>query len=45
MGQKTNAYRILAGNPEEMRALGRPRHWWEENMKVDVREVGWGGMD
>jgi hypothetical protein len=33
------------GRPEERRALGRPRHRWENNMKIDLQEVGWGGMD
>jgi hypothetical protein len=31
------AYRILVGKPEEKRPLGRPRHWWEYNIKIDVR--------
>jgi hypothetical protein len=40
-----NAYMILVGKPEGKRASGRSRHWWEDNMKMDVREIGWGGMD
>jgi hypothetical protein len=43
-GEKRNAYRILVGKPEEKRALGRPRHRWE-GIKMDRREVGWGGTD
>ena len=35
-----NAYRILVGKPGETRPLGRPRHTWEDNIKVDLREVG-----
>jgi hypothetical protein len=37
---KRNAYRILVGK----RPLGRPRHRWE-NIRMDLREIGWGGMD
>jgi hypothetical protein len=33
------------GRPEGKRPLGRPRHRWEDNFKMDVQEVGWGGMD
>jgi hypothetical protein len=33
------------GIPEGRRPLGRPRHRWEDNMKMDLQEVGWGGMD
>jgi hypothetical protein len=45
MGEKRNAYRILVGKPEEKRPLGRPRRRWEDNIIMDVREIGWGGMD
>jgi hypothetical protein len=44
MGEK-NAYRILVGKPEGKRPLGRPRHRWEDNIRMDLREIGWGGMD
>jgi hypothetical protein len=40
-----NAYRILVGKPEGQRPLGRPRRRWKNNIKVDIREIGWGGMD
>jgi hypothetical protein len=33
------------GKPEGRRPLGRPRRGWEDNIKMDLREVGWGGMD
>jgi hypothetical protein len=33
------------GKPEEKRPRGRPRRKWEENMKMDLEEIGWGGMD
>jgi hypothetical protein len=45
MGAKRNACRVLVGKPERMRPLGRPRRWWEDNIKMDLREIGWGGMD
>jgi hypothetical protein len=45
MGEKRNAYRILVGEPEGKRPLGRPRRRWVDNIKIDLREIGWGGMD
>jgi hypothetical protein len=44
-GEKTNACRILVGKPEGKRSLGRPRCRWEDNIKMDLGEIGWGGMD
>jgi hypothetical protein len=44
MGEKRNAYRILVGNPEGMRPLGRPRRKWVDNIKMDLRER-WDGGD
>jgi hypothetical protein len=44
-GEKMNAHRILVGNSEAKRPLGRPRHRWEDNIRMDLREIGWGGMD
>ena len=38
-------YRVLVGTPEGKRPLGRPRRRWEDNIKVDLQEVGCGGMD
>jgi hypothetical protein len=40
-----NAYRILVENPEGKRPLGRPRRGWVDNIKMDLREIGWDGMD
>jgi hypothetical protein len=45
MGEKRNACRILVGKPEGKRTLGRPRRRWEDNIRMDLREIGWGGMD
>jgi hypothetical protein len=42
MGKERGAYRILVGRPEGRRRLGRPRHRWEDNIKMDLQEVGWG---
>ena len=38
-------YRVLVGKPERRRPLGRPRHRWEDNIKMDLQDVGCGGMD
>jgi hypothetical protein len=43
--EKKIVYGILARKPEEKRQLGRPRHKWENNIKMDLREIIWGGMD
>jgi hypothetical protein len=45
MGAKRNAYMILAGNTDGKRPLGRPRRWWVNNIKMDLRKIGWDGMD
>jgi hypothetical protein len=45
MGAKMNAYRILVGTLEGKRPLGRHRHRWEDNIKMELRGIGWGGMD
>jgi hypothetical protein len=45
VGEKRNEFRILVGNPEGKRPLGRPRRRWVDNIKMDLREIGWGGMD
>jgi hypothetical protein len=45
IGVKKNAYRILVGKPEGKRPLGRPRRRWVNNIKMDLRKIGWDGMD
>jgi hypothetical protein len=45
MGEKRNAYRILVGKPEGRRPLRRPRRRWMDNIKMDLREIGWDGID
>jgi hypothetical protein len=42
MGERRGAYRALVGKPEGRRPLGKPRRRWEDNIKLDLREVGWG---
>jgi hypothetical protein len=42
MGEGRGSYRILVGRPEGRRPLGRPRRRWEDNIKIDLQEVGWG---
>ena len=45
MGQRRGVYRVLVGKPEGKRPLGRPRRRWKDNIKMDLQEVGCGGMD
>jgi hypothetical protein len=44
-GEKRIACMILVGKPEGKRPLGRPRRRWVNNIKIDLREIGWDGMD
>jgi hypothetical protein len=44
MGEGRVACRILVGRPEGKRPLGRPRRRWEDNIKMDLQEVGWTGL-
>jgi hypothetical protein len=45
MGERRDVYRVLVGKPEGKRPLGRPRRGWEDNIKMDLQEVGCGGVD
>jgi hypothetical protein len=45
MGEGRGLYRVLVGKPEEKRPLRRPRRSWEDNVKMDLQEVGCVGMD
>jgi hypothetical protein len=45
MGERRNVYWGLVGNPEGRRPPERPRRRWEDNIKMDLREVGWMGVD
>jgi hypothetical protein len=46
MGERKGAYRVLVGKSEGKRSLGRPRHTWEDNIKMDLQEMGVGhGLD
>ena len=45
MGERRGVYRVLVGKPEGKRPLGRPRSRWENNIKMDLQEVGCGVMD
>ena len=45
MGERRGIYRVLVGKLEVKRQLGRPRCKWEDNIKMDVKDVGWRSMD
>jgi hypothetical protein len=45
MREKRNSYRILVGKPEGKRPLGKPTRSWVDNIKMDLRDLGDGGMD
>jgi len=45
MGEERGVYRVLVGKPEGRRLLGRPRHRWVVNIRMDLQEVGCGYMD
>jgi hypothetical protein len=45
MGEMSIAYNILVGKPEGKRLLGRLRHRWEDNIRINLRERGWEGVD
>jgi hypothetical protein len=45
MGEKRTEYRILVGKPEGKRPVRRPRRRWVDNIQMDLREIGWDGVD
>jgi hypothetical protein len=45
MGEGRNVYRVLMRKPEGKRPLERPRRRWEDGIKMDLREIGWGGVE
>jgi hypothetical protein len=45
MGERGGVYRVLVGRPEGKRPLGRPRRRWEDNIKLDLREIGFDGAN
>jgi hypothetical protein len=45
MGEKRNAYRLLVGMPDGKRPLERPKHRWVDNIKVDLLEIVWSGVE
>jgi hypothetical protein len=45
MGEERVVYKILVGKPEGKRPLGRPRCTWEDGIRMDLREIGFGGVD
>jgi hypothetical protein len=45
IGEGKGVYRVLVGNPERKRPLGRPRRRWDNNIKMNLQEVGCGGME
>jgi hypothetical protein len=45
MGEERNVYKILTGKPEGKRLLGRPRRRWEDGIRMDLTEIGWGRVE
>jgi len=45
VGDMRNAYKIVVGKPGRKRSLGKPRHRWEHNIKMDLRELCWENVD
>jgi hypothetical protein len=45
MGEERNVQKVLMGKPEGKRPLGRPRCRWEDGIRMDLREIGWGSVD
>jgi hypothetical protein len=45
IGEETEVYKVLVGKTEGRRPLGRPRRRWEDGIRMDLREIGLGGVD
>ena len=45
LGEKTNAYRVLVGKTKRKGPLGRPRRKWEDNIEMDLNQIGWEDVD
>jgi hypothetical protein len=45
MGEERKVYKVLVGKPEEKRPFGRPRRRWEDGVRMDLSEIGLGGVD
>jgi hypothetical protein len=45
IGEERNVYKVLMVKPEGKRPLGRPRRRWEDGIRMDLREIGWGSVD
>jgi hypothetical protein len=45
MGEERKVYKVLVGKPEGKRPLGRPKHRWEDGIRMDLRDIGLGGVD
>jgi hypothetical protein len=45
IGEERKVYKVLVGKPEGKRPLGRPRRWWEDGIRMDLRGTGLGGVD
>jgi hypothetical protein len=45
IGERGDVYMVLVGNPERKKSFGGPKRRWEDNIKMDLQEVGYGGMD
>jgi hypothetical protein len=45
MGEERKVYKVLVGKPEGKRPIGRPRRRWEDEIRMDIREIGLGGVD
>jgi hypothetical protein len=45
MGQISNVYKMLVGKPERKRLRARPKCRWKDNIRIDLREIGWEGVD